>query len=114
MTILHTAADLSADDLRATADHLIKRFAEIVAESDALRKQLKRVQHHVVVVDAVNQAQARDNADLQAELRRANARCRELAEANEQLTRQLERAQQQPTRSDHTTRWPFRRIGNQL
>ena len=112
MTITTALAEMTREDLLAAVDHFVKRIGEVVTEAEATKKQLARVQQHVVTVDAVNQAQARENADLKTENRRLTARNRELAIENEGLRKQRERDQQEP----RTVRKSFlgRRIGNQL
>lgn len=119
MTTLHTTSDLTTEDLHAAVDHFIKRLEEILAESDAVKAQLKRVQHHVISVDAVNQAQAREIDALKLELHRrdtANAKLATRCSAQQEL---IDRLQQQLSHANHQIeqrqRWrPWQRIGNSL
>lgn len=111
MTIT-AAADLSTEDLHAAVDHFVKRIVEIVTEADEVKKQLARVQQHVAVVDALNQAQARENSDLKLELHRRDATLAKVAARCSDLEQRLDRAQQEP--KPVRPNWWSARIGNRL
>ncbi|WP_297827402.1 hypothetical protein [Mycobacterium sp.] len=121
--------DLTCEEIHTGFDALIERIAELAAERDAAVKErdaalakadeserrMKRAHHELVVADAVNQSHEWEIDDKNAEIRRLTAHAYNLAFANENLQRRLDRAQQEakPARR----RWPSclsRRIGNQL
>lgn len=93
MTI--TASDLSTEDLHRAVDHFVKRIAEVIAEAEETKKQLARVQQHVAVVDAVNQAQASEINDLKLELHRRDAAYARLAAHSSGQQELIDRLQRQ-------------------
>lgn len=96
MTITTDLADMTREDLLAAVDHFVKRIGEVVTEAEATKKQLARVQRHVLVVDAVNQAHEREIAELKTDNRRLTTRNHELAIENENLRARREQDQQEP------------------
>lgn len=125
MTITHiaTSQDLTCEEIHAGFDALIKRIAELAAERDCAmqmaaqatkdqdreRREFEgRLKVRDALVDSLRIADDRKNDDL----RRLNARVRELAVENEDLRARHEQDQREPP--PVRKNWRSRRIGNQL
>lgn len=95
--------------LEVTAHRLATERDAALKKSANFEKQLKRAQHHVVVVDAVNQAQAREIEDLKTELRRSTALAAGLATQCSEKQELIDRLQQRPEPAPRQKQRRFRR-----
>lgn len=105
MTI--TTQDLTCEEIHTGFDALIKRIAELTAERDlamqmasqATKDQERERREHkaeLKLLDGLISSVRIDRDDKHDQIRRLNARVRELALTNEDLQRQLDAAQQEP------------------
>jgi uncharacterized coiled-coil DUF342 family protein len=114
---------LTCEEIHSGFDALIARVAELVAERDEARAAAAEARQERDQALSRADANARvagtfrnDLDDTRTELRRTRDICRKLAVAKGALEQQIDHMQTQPEPrpDDHTLRWPFRRLGNQL
>lgn len=118
-----TAPVPTYDDLSAAVARLATQVADLTgqlreARETSCRMQQERNREKGRANLADNRAEGlyRDLHDVRIELRRALSACRELTVVKGALEQQIDRMQNEPEqrRDDHTKRWPFKRVGNQL